>query len=105
MGVHFEYNRLQGSVPSTISGMRRLNVFDISHNEILGGEITEDVIVDWQEAVYLAIHNTSIRGYISSLCLDVPFCWKYMYDTHKDLTWATAADVPVIVNMTISLAI
>ena len=97
---------------------------------------------------YLSILNTSISGYISSLCeipqrlehqlihrmtecfpclrgLDVPFCWKYMYDTHKDfgiltaqasaqrlavmclqdLTWATVADIPDIVGMQLGCAI
>lgn len=27
-----------------------------------------------------------------------------MYDTHKDLTWATVSDVPDIVGMTVDLA-
>ena len=34
----------------------------------------------------------------------MPFCWKFMYDTHKDLTWASVSDVPDIVGMTIDLA-
>lgn len=102
--IHLDTNRLSGPMPTTIAQLTRIRVFDVSHNPGITSHISEDVIVNWAEVEYLAILNTSISGYISSLCLDVPFCWKYMFDTHKDLTWATAADVPDIVNLTIELA-
>jgi len=102
--IHLDSNKLAGSIPSTIAGLSRIRVFDIAHNPGLFSEISEDVIVNWPEVEYLSMLNTSIGGYIASLCLDVPFCYKYMFDTHKDLTWATAADVPDIVNLTIELA-
>jgi len=102
--IHLDTNMLAGDMPTTIASLKRIKAFDISHNTGLTKFISEDVIVNWAEVDYIAILNTSISGYISSLCLDVPFCWKYMFDTHKDLTWATAADVPDIVNLTIELA-
>ncbi|CAE8645223.1 unnamed protein product [Polarella glacialis] len=103
--VHLQYNRLRGQIPEEILGMSRVRVFDVSHNPMLGGELPQEIVVGWPEQDYLAILNTSISGYISSLCLDVPFCWKFMYDTHKDMTWATSSDVPDIVNLTITLAL
>ncbi|CAJ1346286.1 unnamed protein product [Effrenium voratum] len=102
--VHLQYNRLIGSITRDIVPMNKIRVFDVSHNPGLSGVIPEQIIVDWAYVDYLAILNTSIAGYISSLCLDVPFCWKFMYDTHKDLTWATVSDVPDIVGMTVELA-
>lgn len=102
--AHLQYNLLQGDVPPEVIGISRIRILDLSHNPKLSGEVPEEIIVAWKEMDYLAILNTTISGYISSLCLDVPFCWNFMYDTHKDLTWATAADVPDIVSMTLSLA-
>jgi len=102
--LQLEYNLLRGAVTSEIQGMRRVRVFDVSHNPGLGGQLPEEIIVGWPEQDYVALANTSMTGYIATLCLDVPFCWKFMYDTHKDLTWATAADVPDIVDITLALA-
>merc|ERR1712190_522576 len=56
------------------------------------------------EQEYISILNTTLKGYIAELCIDVPFCWKFMYDTHRDLTWATANQVPDIVNITMEIA-
>lgn len=103
--VHLEYNLISGTIPVEVTGMDRILVFDVAHNENLAGELPEEIIVQWREAEYISILNTSIVGYISSLCLDVPFCFRYMYDTHSDLTWAEAFDVPDIVNRTIELAL
>merc|ERR1719498_1413520 len=102
--LHLDSNRLSGPMPTTIAQLTRILVFDVSHNPGLTSVISEDIIVNWAEVEYLAILNTSIVGYIAALCLDVPFCWKYQFDTHKDLTWATASEVPDIVNLTIELA-
>jgi len=102
--VQMEYNQLRGEIPANIVGMRRNRVLDLSHNLRLTGELPKDLIIEWKEQDYLAILNTSIVGYISSLCLDVPFCWKFMYDTHPDMTWATVTDVPDVVAETIELA-
>jgi hypothetical protein len=102
--IHLDTNLLAGDMPTTIDELRRIRAFDVAHNPGLTSHITEDVIVNWAQVEYISILNTSISGYISNLCLDVPFCWKYMFDTHKDLTWATAADVPDVVNLTIELA-
>merc|ERR1711972_1222705 len=103
--IHLDYNRMSGPIPNTLKQLTRILTFDVSHNTALSGTLSEDVIVSWAEVEWLAILNTSITGYISSLCLDVPFCWKYQFDTHRDLTWATAAQVPDIVNMTMQLAL
>merc|ERR1719163_2758271 len=102
--VHLDTNLLAGVMPTTISNLKLIRTFDVSHNPGLYKHIPEDVIVHWAEVEYIGILNTSITGYMASLCLDVPFCWKYMFDTHKDLTWASAADVPDIVNLTVELA-
>lgn len=101
--VQLQYNRFIGTIPASIVGMRRARVLDLSHNPGLGGELPESIIVEWRNQDYISIMNTSITGYIAALCLDVPFCYKFMYDTHKDLTWATAADVPDIVRLTMQL--
>jgi len=103
--VQLEYNRIKGAVGPDIVGMNRIRVLDLSHNPELGGALPEDIIVEWKEQDYLAVLNTSLGGYIGSMCIDVPFCWKFMFDTHGDLTWATAADVPDIVNITVELAL
>lgn len=102
--IHLDTNKLAGPMPESIANLKRILAFDVSHNPGLWSHISEDIIVNWAEVEYLAILNTSITGYIASLCKDVPFCWRYMFDTHKDLTWATASDVPDIVNMTVELA-
>jgi len=103
--VQLAYNKLVGNIPWQIASMSRILVFDVSHNPGLTGEIPQDIIAQWKENEYLSILNTSISGYISALCMDVPFCWRYMYDTHTDLTWATAQNVPDIVDLTIGLAL
>jgi len=103
--VHLEYNLISGAIPEQVTGMNRILVFDVAHNENLAGMLPEEIIVQWREAEYISILNTSITGYIAQLCIDVPFCWRYMYDTHADLTWAAAYDVPDIVNKTIELAL
>jgi len=102
--LQLEYNQLRGALTTEVRGMRRVRVFDVSHNPNLGGQLPEDLIVEWPETEYLSVMNTSVSGYVASLCSDVPLCWKFMYDTHKDLSWATAADVPDIVDITLSLA-
>lgn len=102
--VHLQYNQLRGTIPSSIIGMTNIRSLDLSHNAQLTGQIPEAILVRWTENDYVAIMSTSISGYISSLCLDVPVCWRYMYNTAKDLTWATASDVPDIVTETIALA-
>merc|ERR1712007_76625 len=98
--VQLEKNDIRGAVSQPIENLKRVEIFDVSYNYNLKGEIPESIIVQWTEAEYISILSTSITGFISALCIDVPFCWKYMYDTHKDLTWATAADVPDLVNIT-----
>jgi hypothetical protein len=102
--VDLSNNYLTGPMPNTVSGLTRIRTFDVSYNAGVTGAIPEDIIVNWVEVEYLSILSTGITGYIAALCLDVAFCWKYMFDTHKDMTWATAAEVPDIVNQTIELA-
>eukprot|EP00929_Paragymnodinium_shiwhaense_P108214 TRINITY_DN74540_c0_g1_i1.p1 TRINITY_DN74540_c0_g1~~TRINITY_DN74540_c0_g1_i1.p1 ORF type:complete len:379 (-),score=83.18 TRINITY_DN74540_c0_g1_i1:13-1149(-) len=99
------YNELRGRMPEEITRLRNIEIFDVSHNQFLTGEIPESIIADWTENKFMSIMNTSLYGYVNSLCSDIPFCWRFMYDTHKDLTWATASDVPDIVNITMKLAI
>jgi hypothetical protein len=103
--VHVDNNALYGDVTDDIIGMKKILVFDISHNPDLTGEIPEDIITEWAEAEYISILNTSIVGYHSSLCIDQPFCWKYMYSTHADMTWATADDVTQDIYDTIAEAV
>lgn len=102
--VQLEYNKLRGAIPENIVDMRRVRALDLSHNPDLTGEIPDDIISMWTEVDYISILNTTIEGYIASLCIDMPFCWKFQFDTHKDLTWATAKDVPDVVDQTIQLA-
>lgn len=102
--IDLSNNYLTGPMPNTVSGLTRIRTFDVSYNAGLTSVIPEDIIVNWAEVEYVSILATGITGYIAALCLDVPFCWKYMFDTHKDMTWATAAEVPDIVNQTIELA-
>jgi len=102
--LSMSYNNLIGLIPESITRLRKIEVFDVSHNPNLRGEIPETIIADWLDNRYLAIMNTSMYGYVNSLCSDIPYCWRFMYDTHKDLTWATAEDVPDVVNITMKLA-
>eukprot|EP00392_Amoebophrya_sp_AT5.2_P011487 g11566.t1 len=41
---------------------------------------------------YFTSINTTMYGEFAGLCLDVPFCWRYMYNTHADQTWAGTLD-------------
>lgn len=102
--VSLQYNQIQGAIPSNIVDMNRIRILDISHNVAISGELPLEIITLWPEVDYVAVLNTSIGGYVASLCLDVPFCWRFMYDTHGDMTWASAADVPDIVEQTLALA-
>lgn len=102
--VHLDYNYFTGQIPLALTGMDRVIVFDISHNPNLGGELPTSVITSWPDCYYMSILNTSITGYIADLCIDVPMCYKFMYDTHGDMSMATSAEVPDIVTQTIALA-
>lgn len=102
--VFLQYNLLTGVLPQSLSKLVKIRVFDLSHNAELGGEFPKDVIPTWSEVEYLSVLNTTLEGYIPSLCIDVPFCYKFMFDTHGDLTWAVAGEVPDIVTMTLALA-
>lgn len=102
--VHLQYNLLQGEVPESLINLQHVINFDLSHNTDLGGEMQRELVPVWEENDYIAIMNTSITGYLSELCLDIPFCWRFMYDTHKAMTWATASDVPDVVKDTLKLA-
>jgi len=102
--LYFQYNRIKGVLPKNIAKLGKIRVFDVSHNPELGGEFPKDVIPTWPEVEYLSVLNTTLEGYIPSLCIDVPFCYKFMFDTHGDLTWAVAGEVPDIVTMTLALA-
>lgn len=102
--VHLEYNQLRGEVGPAILDIRKIRALDLSHNPALGGQLPEALIVEWNETDYIAILNTSLTGYVASLCIDSPVCWRFMYDAHRDLSWATAADVPDLVASTVALA-
>lgn len=102
--LHLQYNQLYGEVGSEMLGMTKNKVFDISHNPRLSGEIPMDIVINWPSQEYISVLNTSIVGYISSLCIDVPFCWRFMYDTHGDLSWTTQEEVSDIVLPTLRLA-
>mmetsp|Transcript_14405 Transcript_14405/g.26535 ORF Transcript_14405/g.26535 Transcript_14405/m.26535 type:complete len:363 (+) Transcript_14405:61-1149(+) len=102
--VQLQYNSMNGEMPPDIVGMNRVRVLDVSHNPYLTGELPEEVIVTWDQVDYISMLNTTMNGYIAALCLDVPFCWRFMYDTHPDLTWATSADIPDIVTQVLELA-
>lgn len=102
--LNYQYNNLFGTVPSSIASMRRMRNFDISHNPRIQGELPVSLMANWDLAEWIGIMNTSVGGYVAQLCSDVPFCWRFMYDTHADLTWGQAADVPDIVYATIEKA-
>merc|ERR550514_1023016 len=103
--LQLSYNDIRGPLPEEVKNLMKVEIFDISHNPFLDGELPQSIMVDWTANKYISLLNTSISGYLNGLCSDVPFCWKFMYDTHKDMTWATAADVPDIVNVTMHLAL
>lgn len=102
--VFLQYNYIRGVLPTGLAKLTKIRVFDLSHNPDLGGEFPKDVIPTWPEVEYLSVLNTTLEGYIPSLCIDVPFCYKFMFDTHGDLTWAVAGEVPDVVTMTLALA-
>lgn len=102
--LQLEYNLFEGAVPQSITGMRMLRTFDISHNPGITGEVPADVVVTWPTSEYISVINTSVTGYIAALCLDVPFCWRFMYDTHADMSMVERSQVPDIVWRTIDIA-
>merc|ERR1719421_2429571 len=95
--LYLQYNYLEGGITREIQDMPKMLVMDVSHNLMVTGEFPKEMIPSWPEVEYIAIMNTSMLGYIASLCIDVPFCWKYMFDTHPDLTWAVEGGIPDIV--------
>merc|ERR1712232_654239 len=90
--IQLEYNDIKGPLPTEIRHMTLLENLDLSHNVDLDGDFPNTTVQGWTHMKYLSIFNTSLSGYVGTLCKDVPFCWQFMYDTHKDMTWATAAD-------------
>ncbi len=46
--------------------------------------------------------NTTMGGAIPALCMDIPFCYRYQYNSQEDLTWSTS--MPADVEQTILLA-
>lgn len=102
--IHLDYNFFTGDLPGSLPNMGKIVTFDISHNPDLSGQLPELIITSWPNAYYISILNTSLTGYIADLCLDVPMCYTYNYDTHGDLSDATAEEIPDIVYDTIALA-
>jgi len=105
-------NQLQGEVPGTIRTMTKMRIFDISDNPGIVKYWPQGVV--WKEVEYISIYGTSLTSISSSgtvsgvpnLCLDQPFCYKFMWDTHGDFTEATYKDFAsnTLVQETLELA-
>eukprot|EP00391_Amoebophrya_sp_Ameob2_P002235 CAMPEP_0179008316 /NCGR_PEP_ID=MMETSP0795-20121207/15640_1 /TAXON_ID=88552 /ORGANISM="Amoebophrya sp., Strain Ameob2" /LENGTH=516 /DNA_ID=CAMNT_0020703371 /DNA_START=65 /DNA_END=1615 /DNA_ORIENTATION=- len=93
--VNLDNNAIFGMVTEALdmADMQKTLVFSIAHNPLLSGIFPIDVVKNaWVENDYVSILNTTMYGEFAGLCLDVPFCWRYMYNTHADQTWAGTLD-------------
>ncbi|KAF4680011.1 hypothetical protein FOZ62_001327, partial [Perkinsus olseni] len=90
-------------------------VFDLSASHPGGmpvgkgitGEFPTSIIPTWRNIAdgYLSVYfQFYMTGHISSACSDVRYCYQFMYDTHGDLTWASAGEIPDVVMETVNLA-
>jgi len=107
-------NMLTGQIPGGIRAMTHMRVFDISNNVGIVKYWPEGIV--WKEVEYLAIWGTSLTSEaqelgvtpssVPNLCLDVPFCYKFMWDTHGDFAAATYKDFTsnTLVQETLELA-
>ncbi|CAD7946622.1 unnamed protein product [Amoebophrya sp. A25] len=92
--VDISYNAIQGEISGTdMSDMSKIIVFSVAHNPDFTGVFPTSIVKDtWVEADYVSILNTTMYGEFAGLCLDVPFCWRYMYTVHADQTWVDGVD-------------
>ncbi|CAD7950341.1 unnamed protein product [Amoebophrya sp. A120] len=102
--VRLDNNGITGDIAEALdmADMRKILVFTVAHNPGLTGVFPKDIVDNfWTENEFLAILNTTMYGTIAGLCLDVPYCMRYMYNTdpaqggHGDQTWVNGMD-PVI---------
>ncbi|KAF4731009.1 hypothetical protein FOZ62_020363 [Perkinsus olseni] len=107
-------NTISGTLSNCLSELDPL-VFDLSASHPGGmpvgkgitGEFPTSIIPTWRSIAdgYLSVYfQFYMTGHISSACSDVRYCYQFMYDTHGDLTWASAGEIPDVVMETVNLA-
>ncbi|KAF4734144.1 hypothetical protein FOZ63_026798, partial [Perkinsus olseni] len=107
-------NTISGTLSNCLSELDPL-VFDLSASHPGGmpvgkgitGEFPTSIIPTWRNIAdgYLSVYfQFYMTGHISSACSDVRYCYQFMYDTHGDLTWASAGEIPDVVMETVNLA-
>lgn len=109
-------NDLSGEISPSIGAMKKIEVFDICHNVRIVNHWPKGIV--WADSQYLAILGTSLTSdpipgdaekpsEIPRLCLDVPLCYRFMWNTHPDFTLATAEDFAAntLVQETLKLAL
>eukprot|EP00397_Hematodinium_sp_SG-2012_P024364 GEMP01025373.1.p1 GENE.GEMP01025373.1~~GEMP01025373.1.p1 ORF type:complete len:374 (+),score=68.12 GEMP01025373.1:63-1184(+) len=109
-------NSLTGEISRSIKYMEKMEIFDISNNIGIVKYWPKGVI--WEKSEFISIHKTSLTSQLQEgdhdipsglprLCLDVPFCYKFMWDTHPDFTLAMADDYAknTLVQDTLALAL
>merc|ERR550537_447937 len=96
---------LKGSLGTGLMDLKYIQTFEVMDNWALTGDL-HYVVPSWKDTIeYISIMYTAITGYIAGLCSDVVYCYKFMFDTHGDMTWATEGGVPDIINQTLQLAL
>lgn len=103
--MDFSYNNIQGLFPprTYIDDMYKMRIFSIAHNPGVMGQFPYETITDvWVENIYISILNTTMYGTTAGLCIDVPFCRRFMYNTHADQTWVDS--MPSKIEETVRLA-
>ncbi|KAF4675443.1 hypothetical protein FOL47_007751 [Perkinsus chesapeaki] len=107
-------NTISGKLSNCLSRLDPL-LFDISASHPRGmpvgkgliGEFPTSVIPAWKNIQdgYLSVYfQFYMTGHIASACSDIRYCYQFMYDTHGDLTWASAGEIPDVVMETVNLA-
>jgi hypothetical protein len=102
--VNLAFNELTGSVNSGMKKMTKCQTFDIQGNGGVEGEFPL-IAPFWPDVEYVSIKGTSMTGIMMSLCSDVEYCFKFMFDTHLDMTWVTDGGVSDQIVATLQLAV
>jgi hypothetical protein len=96
-------NNLKGAIPQGITAMSKCQTFDVRNNAELEGEFPL-IAPHWERVEYVSIMGTAMTGIMASLCSDVDYCFKFMFDTHLDMTWVTDGVVSDQIVATLQLA-
>lgn len=109
-------NTLSGRFSTCMSTSIDPIVFDVSGplpgnlpaGKGLLGQLPPEIMTNWKDINrgYLSLFGqTKMSGRIAQLCMDVRQCYRFMFATHEDLSWAEdPAAVPSVVYDTIALA-